>query len=74
MLKVNCPTCQVQVEWKPENKYKPFCSDRCRLIDLGEWASESHVIKGQSLKQELTAQIDEFSDDLPPADDDFFKH
>ncbi|MCU4674354.1 DNA gyrase inhibitor YacG [Catenovulum sp. 2E275] len=73
-MKVKCPTCQNEVEWKPENKYKPFCSERCRLIDLGEWASESHVIKGESFNQQLTPQIDEFSEDLPPADEDFFKH
>ncbi len=74
MVKVNCPTCQTQVEWIAENKCKPFCSDRCRLIDLGEWASESRVIKGESLKQEMTAQIDEFSEDLPAADEPFFRH
>lgn len=74
MLKVNCPTCQTQVEWKAENKFKPFCCERCRLIDLGEWASETRVIKGQSHKQEMTAQFDEFADDLPAADEPFFKH
>ena len=73
-MKVKCPTCQTEVEWKPDNQFRPFCSDRCRLIDLGEWASESHVIKGESLKQELIGQIDEFSEDLPPIDESFFKH
>ena len=32
-LVVECPTCQKKVEWKAENKYRPFCSDRCHLID-----------------------------------------
>ena len=37
-LVVECPTCQKKVEWKAENKYRPFCSERCKLIDFGEWA------------------------------------
>ncbi|OGT84569.1 MAG: hypothetical protein A3H91_13220 [Gammaproteobacteria bacterium RIFCSPLOWO2_02_FULL_61_13] len=32
-----CPTCQVRVEMSPANAWRPFCSQRCRLIDLGEW-------------------------------------
>ncbi len=41
---VKCPTCQRPVEWVPESLYRPFCSERCRLIDLGAWFSEKHVI------------------------------
>ncbi|WP_410350612.1 DNA gyrase inhibitor YacG, partial [Thiohalophilus sp.] len=43
---VKCPTCGKSVPWTEESKWRPFCSDRCRLIDLGEWASESHRIPG----------------------------
>jgi len=43
-MKVNCPTCQTEVEWKPESRFRPFCSKRCQLIDLGEWADEEHNI------------------------------
>jgi uncharacterized protein len=43
---VNCPTCSAKVEWKPENKYRPFCSERCKQIDLGAWAEEKYVIPG----------------------------
>ena len=43
-LVIECPTCQKKVEWKTENKYRPFCSDRCHLIDLGEWANEEKRI------------------------------
>jgi endogenous inhibitor of DNA gyrase (YacG/DUF329 family) len=39
---VACPTCGNPVPWKPESKWRPFCSERCRLIDLGEWLDESH--------------------------------
>lgn len=41
---VNCPTCQKMIEWSEKNPYRPFCSKRCQLIDLGEWANESHRI------------------------------
>ncbi|QIW16464.1 DNA gyrase inhibitor [Pasteurellaceae bacterium RH1A] len=45
---VNCPTCEKEVVWSAQNPYRPFCSERCKLIDLGEWASENRVIAGQS--------------------------
>jgi endogenous inhibitor of DNA gyrase (YacG/DUF329 family) len=41
---VACPQCGVRVEWTPASKYRPFCSERCKLIDLGAWASESYRI------------------------------
>lgn len=45
---VKCPTCEKLVEWTSDNPWRPFCSERCKLIDLGEWASESHRIAGDS--------------------------
>ena len=45
-LVVKCPTCGKPVTWDENAKWRPFCSERCRLIDLGEWASESHRIPG----------------------------
>ena len=44
---VNCPTCGKLVEWKPESKWRPFCCDRCRLIDLGAWADEEYKVAGR---------------------------
>ena len=41
---VKCPTCRRDVEWTPASTYRPFCSDRCRLIDLGAWLTEQHKI------------------------------
>ncbi|MGI9275941.1 MAG: DNA gyrase inhibitor YacG [Endozoicomonas sp.] len=43
---VKCPKCGKSVEWKKDNLYRPFCSERCKLIDLGAWASEEHAIPG----------------------------
>ena len=41
---VRCPTCGKEVEWKPENRFRPFCSERCKQIDLGAWASEAYRV------------------------------
>jgi len=41
---VTCPTCGQPVQWRPENRYRPFCSERCKLIDLGEWATEKYRV------------------------------
>jgi hypothetical protein len=41
---VNCPTCGKPVAWKPESIHRPFCSARCRQIDLGAWASEAYRV------------------------------
>ncbi len=46
-ITVKCPTCGRQVPWDDSSHWRPFCSERCKLIDLGEWASESHRIPGQ---------------------------
>lgn len=42
-MKVPCPICHKEIEWK-ESPFRPFCSDRCKLIDLGRWASESYRV------------------------------
>lgn len=42
-----CPTCGKQNTWQPENAARPFCSERCKLIDLGDWASEKHRVPGE---------------------------
>jgi endogenous inhibitor of DNA gyrase (YacG/DUF329 family) len=48
-LIVKCPTCQRAVPWTTEQLFKPFCSERCRMIDLGEWVMEEKRIAGESL-------------------------
>lgn len=45
--KINCPNCGKPNTWTPENQFKPFCSERCKLIDLGDWANESRRIPGE---------------------------
>lgn len=43
---VACPTCAKPVEWTEASKYRPFCSERCKQIDLGAWAEEKYTIPG----------------------------
>ena len=38
-----CPSCQKPGSWLPE-KSAPFCSNRCRLVDLGKWFNEEHAV------------------------------
>lgn len=61
MATVSCPTCKRPVEWSPENKWRPFCSERCKLIDLGAWAAEKHAIPGEPISTE---------DDVEPSQGD----
>ena len=41
---VDCPTCGRPVAWNAEQPWRPFCSERCQLIDLGAWVDGSHRI------------------------------
>jgi endogenous inhibitor of DNA gyrase (YacG/DUF329 family) len=45
-----CPQCSQQVMW-PETPTYPFCSERCRLIDLGVWATEGYRIHGEPMEE-----------------------
>ena len=53
---VTCPSCGKTVEWTPEQASRPFCSERCRLIDLGEWASNTRRIPLEETPQDDTSQ------------------
>ena len=54
-LKVDCPTCNDIVIWNEQSRYRPFCSERCKLIDFGEWANERHTIAGEPVDPEQLA-------------------
>jgi len=65
-LNVACPTCSTTVAWQPSSEFRPFCSKRCQLIDLGEWADEGHKISqniaadAQLSEEMIDALEDEF--------------
>ena len=48
---VSCPRCSSAVSWGPQSPYRPFCSERCRMVDLGAWLSESHAIPGEPVDE-----------------------
>lgn len=56
---VNCPICSTPVRWVPESRYRPFCSERCRKIDLGAWANEEYRVAAVEAEKDAL-------DDLPP--------
>ncbi|MGZ8983858.1 MAG: DNA gyrase inhibitor YacG [Methylotenera sp.] len=58
---VACPNCNNLSEFSPTNAFRPFCSERCKLIDLGLWASEQYAIPEAIKPDELP---NEFSDNF----------
>lgn len=46
-LRTACPTCRRSVEWGPDFPWRPFCSERCRLVDLGAWLSGERKIASE---------------------------
>ncbi|MDN4504381.1 DNA gyrase inhibitor YacG [Alteromonadaceae bacterium BrNp21-10] len=77
-MQVTCPTCQDKVVWGAQSPYRPFCSKRCQLIDLGEWANEEKAIPapaGQNEQGLLMADIDveDIEALLAEQPEDFFK-
>lgn len=54
-MKIKCPTCRKWTEWQG-NLFRPFCSERCKLIDLGAWASDKYHIEGN---------LNDESEDIP---------
>jgi len=54
--KTLCPVCKKKTFWE-NNSFRPFCSGRCRLLDLGKWASEEYRIAGG--KKDVSEEIEE---------------
>jgi hypothetical protein len=63
--RVACPVCRRPVDWNA-NEFRPFCSERCRLIDLGHWVDETYRVPG-----EPAGADDGSSTQRVPDDDDF---
>ena len=51
-MRVKCPTCRREMDWSADNASRPFCSERCRLIDLGAWFTSKHAIPGDAADPE----------------------
>ncbi len=44
MAKINCPNCGKETQYTAENEFRPFCSERCKLLDFGAWADEEFAL------------------------------
>jgi hypothetical protein len=53
-MKASCPICGKKVEFGG-NEFRPFCSERCKLIDLGKWIEECYRVPGPELPLEPEA-------------------
>ena len=58
-----CPTCDKQVEWQ-DNPFRPFCSERCKLIDLSKWVSEEYRVPGRSVPEPVEDEEDKPRPDI----------
>lgn len=47
MVQVKCPQCGKQVEYTG-NEFRPFCSERCKLLDFGAWADEEYNLPAET--------------------------
>jgi len=61
---VSCPTCGRELEWGGA-PFRPFCSERCRLIDLGAWFLEQRAIPGDGQGDDAAAAGDVSTDPQP---------
>jgi uncharacterized protein len=61
---VACPNCRQKSEFSPKNQWRPFCSERCKLIDLGAWANEEYRVAGKSAVDDDLLILSD--DNLPP--------
>ena len=59
---VKCPNCRKETPWE-NNPHRPFCSERCRLIDLGTWAQERYRIPAEEIDVGLDDDEDENNND-----------
>ncbi len=53
---VSCPRCGAPVPWGAQSRFRPFCSERCKLIDLGAWASEEYRVAVKDKQEDPDAQ------------------
>jgi len=51
MRTVACPRCGAQAPYSSANPWRPFCSERCRIIDLGNWAAEAYRVPASPLAE-----------------------
>ncbi len=63
-MKMQCPICRKETDWEG-NPFRPFCSERCRVADLGKWASEEYRIAGEKKTVDQRAEEGEKKEGSP---------
>jgi endogenous inhibitor of DNA gyrase (YacG/DUF329 family) len=56
-IECRCPQCGKVMVYDVKNPFRPFCSEKCKLLDLGAWASEERVIKGRPVNEDEDAEL-----------------
>jgi endogenous inhibitor of DNA gyrase (YacG/DUF329 family) len=64
MSDLTCAICRKLIERRPANRFYPFCSERCRMVDLGKWMGEEYKVPA------APDELDEFSDELHDPNED----
>lgn len=54
---VSCPHCGKESPWNPDNPFRPFCCERCKMIDLGKWADEEFRVALPDEEQEFIQPV-----------------
>lgn len=57
-LEVTCPTCKKKFNYYA-SEFRPFCSEKCRLIDLGQWLTESYTVPVEKLTEEESQTLEQ---------------
>jgi len=51
-----CPTCKKEIPYRTDNPFRPFCSERCKLVDLGTWFEEGFSIPGEHAAENIDSE------------------
>lgn len=55
-VQVRCPQCGRSIVYDRNSPFRPFCSRKCKLLDLGAWASEERTIRGEKITEDEDAE------------------
>ena len=64
LMQIKCPKCGREILYDPANPFRPFCSERCKMIDLGRWLMEDYRVPAQAGDEEETASNPDANSDL----------
>lgn len=68
-IDVTCPTCKKKFNYY-DSQFRPFCSERCRLIDLGQWLTESYAVPAEKITLEEAETLEQLIHEKSSEDDE----